>query len=133
VLVGGFHDFNLVIRLAYLKFGEAPPHQALCNLTRPEKSLFLQAPLSAEAGGLGICGEVFTSCGDRDYGEILARLKTPQSGLRKQKRFDMPDFRPSPYYVRQMQEYGILPAGLAADADLDGYALDREYWRSLWP
>ena len=132
-LVGGFHDFNLVIRLAYLKFGEAPPHQALCNLTRPEHSRFLQAPLSAEAGGLGLCGEVFRSRGDADYQEILAAVEDAAARLEEQRRFDVPGFRPSPYYVRQMQNYGILPAGLPPETPLDVYALDRAYWRSLWP
>jgi hypothetical protein len=41
-MVPGLRDFNIVIRLAYLKFGEAPPHQWFCNLTQPEKSLLLQ-------------------------------------------------------------------------------------------
>ncbi len=131
-LVGGFHDFNLVIRLAYLKFGEGPPHQWLCNLTRPEKSLLLQAPLSADAGGLGLCGDVFAGSSDADYQEILAAVADAAARLERYKRFDMRGFRPSPYYVRQMQRYGILPDDLPPDAEIDPYAADRAYWQSLW-
>ena len=131
-LLGGFHDFNLVIRLAYLKFGEAPPHQWLCNLTRPEKSLLLQAPLSADAGGLGLCGDVFAGKRDADYQEILSSVADAAARLARYKRFDMPGFRPSPYYLRQMQHYGILPDDLPPDGAIDPYAADRAYWRSLW-
>jgi hypothetical protein len=132
-MVGSFHDFNMVVRLAYLKFGEAPPHQALCNLTHPEHSLILRAPLPAEAGGLGLCGDVFGGRDDADYREILAAIEDAAERLARHKRFDMPGFRPSPYYVRQLQEYGILPRDLSPEAALDVYALDRQYWRSLWP
>ena len=132
-LVASFGDFNLVIRLAYLKFGEAAPHQALSNLSRPEKSLLVQAPLARAAGGLGLCGqEVFADTADPDYREILAAIRDAAERLQREKRFDMPAFRPSPYYVRQMQQYGILPDNLESDAPIDVYATDRAYWESLW-
>ncbi len=41
----GLIDFLMIRRLAYFKPGEAPPPQELCNLTHPEKSLLLSAPL----------------------------------------------------------------------------------------
>jgi hypothetical protein len=50
-----------------------------------------------------------------------------------ERRFDMPGFVPSPYYVRQMRTYGILPDNLSVDADIDVYAVDRAYWKSLQP
>ena len=131
-MVPGLRDFNLVIRLAYLKYGDAPPHQSLCNLTRPEKSLLLQAPLAKAAGGLGPCGAVFADKDDADYREILAAIVDASARLDQHKRFDMPGFRPSPYYIRQMQEYGVLPADLPLDAEVDVYATDRKYWQSLW-
>ena len=37
------------------------------NLSRPDKSLLLLAPLSKDAGGYGICGDVFANTGDADY------------------------------------------------------------------
>jgi hypothetical protein len=129
----GLSDFNVVIRLAYLKYGEAPPHQWMCNLTQPERSLLLQAPLARAAGGLGLCGAAFTDPNDPDYRALLATIEDAAARLRQHKRFDMPGFRPSPYYVRQMQIYGILPADLPQDTAIDVYATDRAYWRSLWP
>jgi hypothetical protein len=131
--VTSFADYKLVIRLAYLKFGEAAPHQSLCNLSRPEKSLLARAPLAPGAGGLGLCREaVFADAADPDYQQILAAVRDAAERLQCEKRFDMPGFRPSPYYVRQMQQYGILPDNLDSDAPIDVYATDRAYWQSLW-
>jgi hypothetical protein len=136
-LVDSFRDFNLVIRLAYLKFREAGPHQSLCNLTRPEKSLLVQAPLTRRAGGLGLCANnVFPGTSDPDYHEILSAIREAAKRLNRQKRFDMPGFRPSPYYVRQMQRYGVLPGDLQPGAAVDVYATDQAYWESVrcsWP
>jgi hypothetical protein len=131
-LVTSFDDFNLVKRLAYLKFGEAPPHQAICNLTRPEKSLLVRAPLAVEAGGLGRCAEeIFANTADPDYQEILSAIRAAAHELNRRKRFDMPGFRPNPYYVRQMQQYGVLPRDLTGRPPIDPYATDRAYWDSL--
>jgi hypothetical protein len=114
------------------------------NLSRPEKSLILLAPLARDAGGLGLCrrgdlpGEqhaaipVFADTSDADYQRILALCRDGKRHLEKIKRFDMPGFRPTDPYVREMKRYGILPANIAADAIMDVYATDRAYWRSLW-
>ncbi len=103
------------------------------NLTRPEKSLLLLAPLSKEAGGLEICpGPVFDSSDDPDYQTILTAIRDTQAKLQQIKRFDMPGFRPRPEYVVRMQRYGILPADLPHDAPIDVYATDRAYWDALW-
>jgi hypothetical protein len=133
-LVESFDDFNLVIRLAYLKFGEAGPHQSLCNLTRPEESLLVRAPLARAAGGLELCAEpVFADTTDADYQEMLGATGEAAERLEHHKRFDMPGFRPNPYYVRQMQQYRILPEPLANEQPIDAYAADRAYWESLYP
>ncbi len=126
------------------------------NLTRPAKSLILLAPLSSQAGGYGLCkhsgedGEptqdapVFADTNDPDYQKILALCVAGKKHLDEIKRFDMPDFRPRAAYVREMKRYGILPKDPAggghdqgrrrqpADAQIDVYATDRAYWRSLW-
>jgi hypothetical protein len=47
-------------------------------------------------------------------------------------RFDMPNFKPHPGYLREMKRYGILPADLPADTKIDPYQVDRDYWKSLW-
>ncbi|MBN2475477.1 MAG: PD40 domain-containing protein [Pirellulales bacterium] len=113
------------------------------NLTRPEKSLILLGPLARDAGGYGLCkqrsdgqpGEsavVFADTGDPDYGKILALCRDGQAHLERIKRFDMPGFRPTPTYVREMKKYGILPADLSPNAEIDVYATEAAYWRSLW-
>ena len=103
------------------------------NLTRPEKSLLLVAPLSKAAGGLELCSEpIFKSTDDPDYRTILTALGDTRAELERIKRFDMPGFRPRPEYVVRMQRYGILPADLPDDAPIDVYATDRAYWDSLW-
>ena len=117
----------------------------LYNLTRPEKSLLLLAPLAREAGGYGMRDpkskaddgtpaivEVFPSPDDPDYQKILTAIRDAKKKLDTLKRFDMPGFRPSPCYVRELKRYGIVQNGLAPDAAIDVYAAERTYWRSLW-
>ena len=133
-LVHEFTDLQQIRgRIGYYKFGNARPPQSLCNLSRPDKSLLLRAPLSRDAGGLGLCGPaVFTDTSDADYRAILAKILVAKERHDAEKRFDMPGFRPNVYYVRKMQEYGILPADLKADAPIDIRAVDEVYWRSFW-
>ncbi|UCF15795.1 MAG: PD40 domain-containing protein [Phycisphaerales bacterium] len=110
------------------------------NLSRPKKSLILLAPLATEAGGYGLCKQrdgsgpvtVFAGTDDPDYEKILAVCRKGKRHLERIKRFDMPGFRPTPTYVREMKRYGILPDDLPEDAHIDVYATDRAYWRSLW-
>jgi len=100
-----------------------------CNLSRPEKSLILRAPLAQEAGGLALCEETtFKDTNDPLYQQILAAIKDAHHRLMAGKRFDMPGFRPNPHYIREMQRFGILPKDLAPDAPIDVYATDRAYW-----
>lgn len=111
----------------------------LFNLTRPEKSLMLLAPLSAAAGGLAQCRDdrgqpaaVFSGPADPDYQTLLAMVRAGKDDLERRKRFDMPGFRPTPQYLREMRHYGVLAADHRDDAPVDPYALDRRYWQSLW-
>jgi len=114
------------------------------NLSRPEKSLILLAPLAADAGGYGLCKQrnedgsfgqsviVFADANDPDYQKILALCNDGKQRLEQIKRFDMPGFRPTQGYIREMKKYGLLPRNLPKDALIDVYATDRAYWRSLW-
>jgi hypothetical protein len=124
------------------------------NLTRPEKSLTLMAPLAREAGGYAAGAPqppkpitedranppqpvthpvVFTSAADPDYQKILAHLQAARARLDEIKRFDMAGFQPRAEYVRDMIRYGVLPAGCDPTRNpIDVYATDQAYWKSLW-
>jgi hypothetical protein len=103
------------------------------NLSRPEKSLILRAPLAKEAGGLQLCGKpVFKDTNDPLYRETLTTLRDAHSRLIAGKRFDMPGFRPNEHYIREMQRFGILPKNLGPSDPVDIYATDRAYWNSFY-
>ena len=111
----------------------------LFDLSRPEKSLFLRAPLAKSAGGLGRCraasgapADIFAGADDPGYRALLAMVDAGGKRLAEVKRFDMPGFRPRPEYLREMKRYGILPETFDAGKDpADPYALDRLYWDSF--
>ena len=106
------------------------------NLSRPEKSLLLLAPLGSEAGGFGLCRKaddaapVFASTSDPGYRTLLGMVTGGKEYLETITRFDMAHFQPHPAYLREMKRYGILPdhAGLK----INPYETDRKYWESLW-
>lgn len=108
------------------------------NLTRPEKSLLLLAPLSKAAGGLDLCGAggapVFADAEDSDYQAMFHHILAGKNYLEKElTRFDMPNFMPRIEYFREMKRYGILPASFdPANEKFDVYEMDRKYWESLW-
>lgn len=128
------------------------------NLSRPEKSILLLAPLAAEAGGWGLCrsnterlagagkpsansqGEaghtslpVFGSTSDPGYRAILAMIQAGKDFLdRESTRFDMPEFVPRADWVREMQRYGVLPPDVKPEEVRDVYSIEQEYWKSLW-
>ncbi len=119
--------------------------ELLFNLSHPEASLALLAPLSKEAGGLDLCramtngqvsarqsAQVFCSTNDPSYQKILATIRKAGEHLNKIKRFDMPGFMPNVPYIREMKRFGILPATLGPDESVDVYATDEKYWRSFW-
>ncbi|MHC5058592.1 MAG: HzsA-related protein [Planctomycetota bacterium] len=122
----------------------------LYNLDHPAKSVVLLAPLAKGAGGWGMCGRgtgaerkaadppsgakptpVFTDASDPDYLKILAEVRKLSEELARNKRYDMPGFRPHPAYIREMKAFGILPADFEWGGPEDMYRTDRDYWRSL--
>ena len=99
------------------------------------------APLARDAGGYGICrrkagrhaSDLFKTTADPDYQTLLAHIRKYKQDLDTHKRFDMPGFRPSRHYVREMTKYEILPRDFDLRRDpIDVYAVDRAYWKSLW-
>ena len=123
------------------------------NLTQPENSLVLMAPLAKAAGGYAqgkpekvtvkedrahapkAVGHpvIFESANDPDYQTIRAHIRAAGQRMDEIKRFDMPGFKPNEQYVREMGRYGLLPAGFDLVNDpINGYVMDRKYWQSLW-
>jgi hypothetical protein len=110
------------------------------NLTRPDRSLMLLAPLAVEAGGYGLCrmdrgsdaaAPVFGDTQDEAYQAILAMITAGKSRLETIKRFDMPGYRPPAPYLREMVRYGVLPNYPGPEDPVDVYAIDRVYWESF--
>ena len=111
----------------------------LYNLSYPEKSTILRAPLAKEAGGYGWCTDgyghsvVFRDTSDRDYQAILRAIQAAKARQEKLGRYDMPGWRPNEHYVRWMKRWKILPEEFDVENDpIDPYELDRAYWRSQW-
>ena len=115
------------------------------NLTRPEKSPMLLAPLARKAGGWGMqkhsadgkppgeMVEIFQDTDDLDYRAILGFIEMGRLCLEENKRWDTPGYRPHPFYVREMKRYGVLPESFDVDNDeIDVFETDRRYWESLW-
>jgi hypothetical protein len=118
-------------RFAFGEF-DSNSFEATCNLSRPEKSLLLLAPLAKQSGGLGLCSKpLFADTHDPLYQKILAGVRTAHESLMAGKRFDMPGFRPNKDYLREMQRFGFLPKDLGPITPVDHYAVDRAYWDSF--
>lgn len=105
----------------------------LINLSRPEMSPLLRAPLAKSAGGWEKCGAVFRDANDPDYKAILAAMQRAHDVVCAEPRWGMPGFKPNAQYVREMKRFGILPEAFDRTKDpVDVFEIDRRYWESLW-
>jgi hypothetical protein len=110
------------------------------NLSRPEKSLIVLAPLAEKSGGWGLCKDpktkepvtVFADTSDPDYQKLLALCIAGRDHLAQHKRFDMPGFTPRSDWVREMKRYGVLPVNASPADPMDVYSIEERYWESLW-
>lgn len=107
------------------------------NLSKPEKSVQLLAPLAQSAGGYGICKKngnpVFSSTSDPDYQTLLKCIEDVKEILNEKKRFDMVDFIPNRQWVREMKKYGLIPVDLNPyETTIDYYDIERQYYESMW-
>ena len=105
----------------------------IVNISNPELSFLLRAPLAKEAGGLGLCARVvFESKNDPVYVQTLRSIQRTHQQLQAGKRFDMPGFRPNNDYIREMQKYGFVKKDLGPDELFDYYQAEREYFDSFY-
>jgi len=133
------HTFRRVDKANEFTQQFATNGETFYNLTDPNRSLMLLAPLAKTAGGWEICkGDkvphgIFASTDDPDYRKLLANVEAAREELNRITRFDMPNFRPNAPYVREMKRFGILPEALdPAQGPIDVYATDQAYWKSFW-
>jgi hypothetical protein len=111
------------------------------NLSRPEKSIILLAPLAESAGGWGLCrdlgsrqsAKVFQDKNDPDYQALLSLCVAGKQFLEAgTRRFDMGGFTPRVDWTREMKRYGILAKDLPPASPIDVYGTEKQYWASLW-
>ena len=126
------------------------------NLSQPDQSLALMAPLSKNAGGyaIGKSAEaetfpinlaekpqafvhpvIFESKDDPDFQAVLKHIEAAKNRLNTIKRFDMPGFQPRYDYLREMKRYGVLEADfdLKNPRKVDAYKLDSIYFDLFYP
>ena len=89
-------------------------HSTWVNLTSPELSRVLSAPLAQSAGGLGLCQTKdgnqprgFADTADPDYQAMLGLIRQGHQNLYKKPRIDMAGAQPAPY----PQDFGHLFRG----------------------
>jgi len=110
----------------------------IVNLTHPDHSRLLLMPLDSKKGGWANSEfskhpVVFADKNDADYQKLLVMITGGQKKLEQDKRFDMPGFRPSIHYLREMKRYGVLPETFDVKKDIaNPYELDAAYWKSFW-
>ncbi len=120
----------------------------LYNLTHPEQSVQLLAPLAKNAGGYGACREiekagkrikvtekaavVFKSKDDPDFKTLLAAIQDAKALHDSDPRWDTPGWKAPPEYIREMKRHGILPETFDREKDpLDPHEIDRRYWNAV--
>jgi hypothetical protein len=99
------------------------------NLSRPEMSPLLLAPLAKDAGGWQTCGTVFADRRDPDYRKLLASLRKSKEEMNKPPRYGTPEWTPNRQYLREMKKFGVLPAH--TKDRIDPFAVDQRYWQLL--
>ena len=111
----------------------------LYNLTDPDDSIFLRAPLDKSAGGYGWCKDkngnpvsVFKDKSDPDYQLVRNEIVNTMERQKKYGRIEMPNYQPKPYYTHWMKRFGVLPKGYKDGDKVNFYDLDESYWKTFW-
>jgi hypothetical protein len=107
----------------------------LYDLSEPDQSTILKAPLAENNGGFGLCKDkkgnsIFKSTKEDDYKTLLKAITNSKTYLDSIKRFDMEGFTVRPEYFREMKRYGIVDE----DTDIkevDSYEADIKYWETI--
>ncbi len=113
------------------------------NLSRPEKSLALLAPLSKEAGGLGLCQQreakqlerdktappevVFKSKDDPAYHAILKAVEDAADVATRVPAYYQEAYKAPRAYIDEMQRFGVLPENVDPQS-IDLFKTDEKYY-----
>ena len=105
----------------------------LLNMTNPEHSRLLLAPLPEDKGGWGTCEHKFSGPTDRDYTELLHWLNLPKKQLKQKPLYGMPTFRPNKQFIREMKRFGVLAADFnPGRGPIDFFEIEQKYWELFW-
>ena len=104
--------------------------EAVFNLTFPENSAVLCAPLDAKAGGRAGKGghpTIFKSRADPRYQTVLKAVQKAKNFVDSQNpRYDSPNYKPRGAYLRAMKRYGIIGGENAEN--FSAIECDKKYW-----
>ena len=104
--------------------------EAVFNLTFPENSAVLCAPLDAKAGGRAGKGghpAIFKSRADPRYQTVLKAVQKAKNFVdSKNPRYDSPNYKPRGAYLRAMKRYGII--GGENSENFSAFECDKKYW-----
>ena len=113
---GGCHKRSMAYPARPIRRDRPAPDHRWINLTHPEWSRTLTAPLAKAAGGLGLCHPkdkatppVFATTADPDYAAMLDAIRGGRAAMLAAPRVDMPGAEPRPY----TREFGRVFTGFA--------------------
>jgi hypothetical protein len=125
----GLAPHERIVRETDLRFSA----HVLVNMSRPENSPLLLAPLAKEAGGWGTCPHRFNGRSDPQYQSLLNLIRQRKQQYDQVPRYGTPEFKPNEQYVREMKRFGVLPAQFAVERDpIDIFEVDQRYWKLFW-
>ena len=108
---------------------------AVFNITIPENSPMLIAPLAKRAGGRADPKKpnshpvIFNSKADPDYQAILSAIKRANKYITtKSPRYTSPNFKPTQDYIEAMQSSGVSKDFLESK-DFNIFKCDEQYWK----
>lgn len=125
----GLAPHERIVRDEDLRFSA----HVLLNMSRPQYSPLLLAPLPADEGGWGMCAYQFKDKEDPKYQGLLAVMQQRKKQYDQRPRYGTAQFKPNPQYIRELKRFGVLPPSFDPARDpIDVFDADQDYWRLFW-
>ncbi len=143
------HQKNMYLAHTMSEDGGRFNRHVIFDLSYPEQSKIVRAPLTVTAGGSGVCEtksgkKIFADKNDPDYQKIVAAIARGRKYiLEENNRFCMsfvsPNngencpvrFIPRHDVIREMIQYGLLPKTTSYNQSFNPFELDEIYWKSF--